>query len=209
MDTHAPITWAPRVSRGQILELYRGEAEGLLNEELLDDVFYGIAARCRSIMEATEAHNGRVKCRACTEIVQMPEGCITGKSIESEYLLTCPACGWSVTWGKYFRSIRGKQLVAGGSDPYVREFLANVEQARTARDKLLSIDRLIHGFHVWFNANKCIPTRSVGINVIAGNQAQIVKLIETIAYGDIRDPEIRKNCLEWQERWSNREIPMA
>jgi hypothetical protein len=209
MTNEVKITWAPRVSRAQILELYRSEAEGRLNEALLDEVFYGIAVRCISIMEVTATCRGQVKCHACSDIMQLPDGCVSGKNKDCEYLLTCPACGWSVTWGTYFRSFHKKQLVAGGSEPYVKEFLANMEHAQTARDKFLSIDRLIHGFHVWWCENRCMPTRCVGINVIAGDQSQIVKLIETLAYENIRDPEIRKNCLEWQERWHNHEIPAA
>ena len=201
------IKWAPRVSREQILALYRSEAEGHLDEELLDEVFYGIAARCRSIMEVTESRK-RVRCRACSEIIAIRDGCIRGRCKVSDYLIICPACGWSVTWGTFFRSYHKKQLVAGGSEPYVKEFLANMEHAQSAREKLLCIDRLIHGFHVWLNVNKCIPTRSVGINVIAGDQSQIMKLIETIANEDIRDPEVRKNCLEWREIVKNGEMPM-
>jgi len=40
-----------RVPRHKIRRLYESDARGMLDEELLDDVGYGIYARCQDIIE--------------------------------------------------------------------------------------------------------------------------------------------------------------
>jgi hypothetical protein len=41
--------------------LYESDASGLLDEQLLDDVGFGIFARCSDVLKLYEAQNGRVK----------------------------------------------------------------------------------------------------------------------------------------------------
>ncbi len=56
---------APRVNPSLIRRLYEVDAKGIVDEDLIDKVGYALYARCQSILEATEAHAGRVKCPEC------------------------------------------------------------------------------------------------------------------------------------------------
>ena len=57
--------WAPRVPRRKIARLYEGEAAGLLDDELCDDVAWSIWERCCDILTVTRAHEGEATCPRC------------------------------------------------------------------------------------------------------------------------------------------------
>ena len=103
--------WAPRVPRYKILRLYENDALGLLDEELVDEVAYGFYARCRSILEVTEAAWGRIRCPACGATVMR-------ESSDRAAKLLCAGCGWSVEWGRYQDTFHRRQLVGGGATPF-------------------------------------------------------------------------------------------
>ena len=65
MNNRTEIEWAPRVSLSKIRELYIREARGTCDDELIEEVGFGLFARCQSILEFTEAVNGQVKCKRC------------------------------------------------------------------------------------------------------------------------------------------------
>src|SRR5262249_54966833 len=88
--------WHPRVPREKIRLLYENDARGLVDETLVDDVGIGLLLRCRSILIATEAHEGRARCPRC-------EGIIPHQWKKDETML-CSACGWQTTWGAYFKT---------------------------------------------------------------------------------------------------------
>ena len=111
------IHWSRSVSRDKIRRLYESDARGMLDEELLDDVGYGIYARCEDMLEVAEADKGRVKCRNCGNIIVRQEGeeaehpgvgTVLGGG-EAE-MLKCDECSWQTTWGEYCKSLRGKNM---------------------------------------------------------------------------------------------------
>jgi hypothetical protein len=57
--------WAPRLPQRLVARLYETDARGILDEELIDEVGYGLLARVESILTATEASRGRVRCPRC------------------------------------------------------------------------------------------------------------------------------------------------
>lgn len=200
IDRKTEIRWASRVPPEMIRRLYEGEARGMLDEDLLEDVFLRIYGRCLSIIDVTEAGRGRIRCPVCRTVIEMPEGFRQGKNAQGDQPIVCPKCPWRCTWGEFFRSYQKKQLVAGGAEPFVREFVAGVPAARCPRDRLLMIDRLIHRFHTW---QKDIPTRPTAVNVIAGSVSEVGRLIEELAYGDTAAPEMLANRRDWQEQWQS------
>jgi len=122
------IQWSPRVPKRKIRRLYESDAKGLLDDELLDDVGITLLLRCRDILIIDEAKHGRVKCPRCAKqrqhtIIERPPG--TGKGDARDQVLTCPNCGWQITWGEYALSYKRKQLNAGGAtkafEAYVRD----------------------------------------------------------------------------------------
>ena len=182
-------TWAPRVKPELIRRLYAGEAAGLLDGELLDEVFYAMRARCESILTVTEASAGRVQCPSCAALVLRRVG-----SGEQREMMLCAACGWTLTWGEYLKTYQGKQLHGGGALPAIHAYLEGGREARTPQHKLLLIDALLHAYH-WEAAQN--PTRPVAVNMIQGTINSVVALLEELGFGS--DPQMRATYLEWQE----------
>ena len=73
MNEQDKIQWARKVSRRDIRRLYDSDAQGLLDEDLLDKVMYTIHARVCDMFEVMEAQKlGRVKCRHCGTPIPQP-----------------------------------------------------------------------------------------------------------------------------------------
>ncbi|MGC9468959.1 MAG: hypothetical protein ACP5HS_10245 [Anaerolineae bacterium] len=115
-DIHALPTWAPRVRPEKIRRLYELDAQGIIDEELIDDVGYSLLARCESFIRANEAVAGRARCPNCGATVAHPA--------QKEELLQCP-CDWSLSWADYFATIQHKQL--SGAAPVLALFQAFVD----------------------------------------------------------------------------------
>src|SRR5690242_418943 len=99
--------WYPRVKQHLIRRLYENDAQGIVDEELIDEVGFALILRCRSILTVTEAHEGRVTCTRC--------GTMVAQHWVKEETMTCSKCGWKMTWGAYFKTYQGKQLHGGGA----------------------------------------------------------------------------------------------
>jgi len=70
-----------------------------------------------------------------------------------------------------------------------RDFVDSLPFARTAREKVLTIDRLIHGFHWYYKTNS--PTRPVAINLIEGRLRQVISFLDDLTYSDQSTPGTR------------------
>lgn len=182
-------TWAPRVPQARIQRLYELDARGIYDEELLDEVGYGLLARCRSFLEANEARAGRVRCPRCSAVVE--------HAGHREEVLRC-ACGWQLTWGEYFKTIQHVQL--SGAEPVLRQFrtfAGAYPVARTPQEKMLAIDRLIHGFHWYYKTGD--PTRPVAVNLIEGRLNDVITFLERLTYSDKSTPGTRETYAQWDK----------
>jgi hypothetical protein len=185
-DCATPI-WAPRVPQHKIRQLYENDAQGLYDEALIDGVGYSLLTRCKSFVAANEATKGRVPCPWCSRSVPHG-GC-------KEEMLRCE-CGWELSWDEYFETIQHKQL--SGAQPVIRQFRDYVDRfpaARTAREKVLLIDQLIHGFHWYYKTNE--PTRPVAVNHIEGRLRQVVDFLDQLHYGDKSTPGTTGTKAAW------------
>lgn len=54
------IHWSPRVPKWKLQRLYESEAQGMLDEDLLEDVGLTLLLRCEDILAIEEAKQGRV-----------------------------------------------------------------------------------------------------------------------------------------------------
>ncbi len=181
--------WAPRVTQGEIQRLYETDAQGIYDEDLINDVGFGLLARCRSFIEANEARAGKARCPRCSTVVT--------HAGHKEETLHCD-CGWELTWGEYFRTIQHVQL--SGAEPVLEQFRAFVSTfptSRTPRDKMIAIDRLIHGFHWYYKNNS--PTRPVAVNLIKGRMNEVVEFLDQLAYSDKSTPDAKQNYVQWDE----------
>ena len=56
------IRWTPRVPKAKIRRLYEADAQGIVDQELLDDVGTTLFARCQDILTIKAARMGHVRC---------------------------------------------------------------------------------------------------------------------------------------------------
>ena len=177
------LRWSPRVPKWKIRRLYESDAQGVLDQELLEEVGWTLLLRCQNILTVAEAKRGRVSCPRCarrgspTVIERGP----TTTGDKRDRVITCPECSWQITWGAYALSYSRKQLNAGGARSafaaYVRTYLA----ARNAREKMLAVDRLIHEFHYSTRVRPDQPTRPVGVNLIQGKLASVLQFLDELS----------------------------
>ncbi|MBN1582809.1 MAG: hypothetical protein JXA89_19005 [Anaerolineae bacterium] len=177
--------WAPRITKHEIRRLYESDAQGIYDLDLINEVGYGLLARCESFITANRARAGEVPCPECGQIVRREE------------MLCCP-CGWTLPWADYFKAMQHKQL--SGAEPVLQQFQDFVEafpKARTPQAKMLLIDRLIHGFHLYYQSNS--PTRPVAINLIEGRLGDVVAFLDRLSYGEKSTPGMREVYAGWDK----------
>ena len=193
-DAVQQIRWARRVSRNKIRRLYETDAQGILDEELIDDVACAIYARCESILTVTEASKGRVKCPCCGNVILRRSG-------SKEEVLKCNECSWEITWGAYFQSYHRKQLHGGGAVDVLRDFIRQFPTLRSPQEKMILIDRLIHECHK--SLQEGVYTRPVAVNLIAGKMTQIIILLDDLAYGAGSTPGAKEVYTVWRKRMND------
>jgi hypothetical protein len=190
METgQAPIQWAPRVKPGLIRRLYDLDAQGIYDEELIDEVGWGLLARCQSFIDAVNAVAGRAVCHGCGEVI--------AHNRDREALLVCPRCGWRVTWGEYFQTIQHRQL--SGAEHVLEMFQGYIDTFRAARgpaEKMLLIDRLLHGFHWYVRFGS---TRAVAVNLIEGRLGEVIALLDRLSYSEASTSGTRETWTTWRE----------
>ena len=183
-------SWAPRVPQSEIRRLYETDAKGIYDDDLIDKVGYGLLARCESFITANRARAGELPCPQC------------GRPVRREDVLHRP-CGWELLWADYFKTIQHTQL--SGAEPVLKQFEDFVNafpSARTPREKMLLIDRLIHGFHWYYrrdakSARSDGPTRPVAVNLIEGRLGDVVTFLDSLSYSDRSTPGTKESLAEW------------
>lgn len=195
-DGRAEVRWAPRISKDSVRRLYESEARGMLDGELLDDVGVALLLRCQSILDVHEAKRGRVRCPRCdragrrTIIERTP-----GRGHTD--VMACPACGWSILWREYLRTFKRRQLNSGGAVKAFETYVSDCPRARTPREKMLLVDRLIHEFHCSSRDEPGRATRAVGANLIKGKLDDVIEFLDRLSAG----PGDRKRTRDdWRER---------
>ena len=172
MNDEKPV-WAPKVDPDKIRRLYKEDAEGILDEELLDDVGCGLYARCDSMLLVTSANLGHPLCIKCR--TEMPH------SYEKDFISVCPRCGWTISIGDYGASYKGQTLNGFGALPALKSYTAHFPAAKSYAEKMRLIDALIHSFH----GELCEePSRPTAVNVIDANIGQVANLIFNLSYGE-------------------------
>lgn len=195
------VRWAPRVNPSLIRRLYETDARGITDEELINAVSCALHARCQSILLATEAHERcRVTCPRCGHVIVRPAGI----SIK-EVVITCGSCAWSVRGSDYLKTYQDKHLNGGGAVAQFEAFIEKLQRMPLLREKMLAIDRLIHGFH-WISV-KC-PGRAAAMNVIYGiaatnliyakNKRELLAFLDTLPYGTGSTPGLRYTKEQWE-----------
>jgi hypothetical protein len=192
-NPHALPVWAPRIKPEKIRRLYHLDAQGIYDDELIEDVGYSLLARCESFIHAVEAVRGRARCPLCRSVVI--------HRTKKEELLQCD-CGWSLSWADYFATIQHKQL--SGADPVLtlfQEFVDRFPKARTAQPRMILIDTLLHGFHWYAKTGK--PTRPVAVNLIELRLWDTIAFLDELTYGPSSTPGAEDRKTEGDGRIEN------
>jgi len=166
------IKWAKRVSPDKIRRLYNLDAQGIMDEELIDEVAYIFYERCESILKVTQASKGQIKCPECGNIIDR-------HGIDKEQIIKCPNCSWEITWGEYFNSYHQKQLHGGGAVDVFRDFVAKLPLAKTPQEKMILIDSIIHECHKGLKEGEY--NRPVAVNLISGKMVETIRLLDELA----------------------------
>lgn len=162
--------WPPKASRRDLVRLYRGEAQGVLDEELLDEIGYTFYTRCKQGGEIRALMDkGRLVCHHCGALLS-PTG----------YASVTPcACGYAYTYREYRRSCNAASMPGGRAAPLFHRFAQKWPGCKNSGDKMLLIDWLIHECHVTVMSGE--KGRSVCMNLIEGTHAQIKEMLEALA----------------------------
>ena len=182
--------WARRVPRELIRRLYEREAQGILDEELVDEVAFAFYARCLSIIKATKAYNGSAECPVCQNVIS--------HSHRSAEVLRCARCSWQTTWRDYRRSYQGKYLITGNPGGAFTEYPRRLEAARTGREKMLAIDWLVHQVHSWALDREAPRGRATAVNLIEGTETKVVALLDELAAGPSAPLEQKESYAAWR-----------
>ena len=182
-----PISWARKVSREKILQLYITVASGVNDEELTDDVAHSFYRRCSDIVRIFER---RFACPLCRG--ELPHPHPWGNDLH------CSNCEWRMPWREYFLTYQGKQLSVNFDAP--RQFLNDLPGCKFPQDKMILIDALIHACHEYIIKGMTYYTRPVAVNLIEGTMNQVIAFLENLPYGPDSLPEMSEQLVEWRKR---------
>jgi hypothetical protein len=188
------------VPKSKLRRLYESDAKGLLDEQLLDDVGISLLLRCESILVVAEARCGNVRCPQCEEDdvrTAIPRQRLKGDPRNE--VVTCPRCGWQITWGEYAKSFKRRQLNLGGAGPAFETYLHAYRAARTPQAKLLAIDALIHAFHYSLPRLPDLPTRPAACNLIEGRLTDVVHFLNELTFGQVYTAGLQGNHAKWAD----------
>jgi hypothetical protein len=153
----------------------------MIDEELIDEVGWGLWSRCDSILAVTAAHYGRVVCPACGAVIQHA---LVNTDLPGERsmawgdtdIVECGSCDWRLPWKTYHQTYRGKQLFGANAVEVFETYHKAFPQAATPKAKMLLIDQLIHAFHTGLTE----LGRPVGANLIEGSMREVILFLDDL-----------------------------
>jgi hypothetical protein len=165
------IRWAPPVPAHKLAKLYEANAIGLLDDELLDDVGWRLWERLSDVIRVS---SGRVRCPGCqTEFnVRTPD-----RDIDTD--TPCPAGDWSITYRDWHKTWQHRDL--NGHCPEFDRFVERWPKLRSARDRMVQIDAVVHALHV--SSREGAFGNFAARNFLEGSRPKIVALLEELAHG--------------------------
>lgn len=157
--------YAPKVPVGWIVRLYKTDALGIRDDELIDQVGWRLHARCRDVLMVSDS---QVRCPACQTVfpvawVGQPE----------DRTSACPACGWGITSGAFHVSFRHQDLLGGNAREAFADFADHFPVAKGYVERMLLIDRLVHALHRSGN----VAAR----NLLEGRAREVLATLDALA----------------------------
>ncbi len=186
---HDRPTWAGRIPRHKIAELYKKDSVGICDEVLIDDVGIGLLVRIEHIFRARDANSGLASCPICR--------CEIAHDFDPAFLLRCDACNWELAWGEYQKSFRGKHLISSGMTAFMKEYAEQYRAAKTPQEKMILIDTLIHRYHWELEGGLTGPGAR---DLIGGKPGEVIDFLNRLSYGTSSNPEILATREEWLDK---------
>lgn len=186
---HDRPTWAGRVPRHKIAELYKKEALGICDEVPIDDVGIGLLVRIEHIFRARNANSGLASCPLCQREIS--------HDFDPAFLLRCESCNWELVWAEYQKSLQGKHLIASGMTAFLKEYVEKYRVARSPQEKLILIDTLIHRYHWELEGGLTGPGAR---DLIGGKPNEVIDFLNQLSYGTSSSPEILATRQEWLDK---------
>ena len=186
------IRWAPRISQAKIWQLYQQDAQGIVDEELIDEVGTALYARAESIILVS---NRRLRCPRCRTVFHL------GDPLQADdAVIACPeeGCGWETTFQACRNSWRRRRLFGGGIQPMLETYVERYARAESPRAKMMLIDQLLHTFHHEIVVGR-MP-KAAACNLIEGKAPKVVAFLERLTYGDGSTPGLRETKEMWRKR---------
>ncbi len=197
-DNREDVLWSPRVPKWKLRRLYQRVAEGIWDDELIDDVGMTLFMRGRDILRIHRAKTERVvTCPRCDRSGRLT---LIRRVGSRDAEMRCPVCGWSMTWLAYQRTYKRRQLNPGGAVAYFQAFVDDYPRARTPQEKMLAIDRVIHAFHYSLKERPDVATRPAGVNLIAGKLQDVVVFLDELGGLDLPQ-QMAQRSREWRETY--------
>ena len=159
--------FAPKAPLGWIVQLYRRDALGIQDPELVEKVGGRLYARCLDVLAVSDS---LLRCPVCDSVFEVPW---IGQPVDR--LATCPTCDWSITSGEYHASFEHQDLLGANARGAFARFVEDYPRASRYTERMLPVDRLIHAVHTSGNA--------VVRNLIEGQPRKVLAILDQLATG--------------------------
>jgi ribosomal protein L37AE/L43A len=157
--------FASKVPVGWIVQLYRRDALGIRDLELLNKVGARLYARCMDVLAVSDS---LVSCPVCETEFKVPW---IGQP--AERIARCPACEWSITAGAYHAAFEHQDLLGSNARDAFAAFVEDYPRAQSYPERMLILDRLIHAVHVSGN--------TVVRNLVEGHPRDVLATLDRLA----------------------------
>ncbi|MBN1373437.1 MAG: hypothetical protein JW987_15980 [Anaerolineaceae bacterium] len=170
------IRWAPKVRQVKIRQLYENDAAGMVDEELLQEVGYALLDRCQSIWLVTRREVECPRCGTVFSLGEEGEGWKMRSGVQ-----TCPkeGCGWQTSAEEWHNTWAKKDLLGMAARDALAIYLRDFPRAKTAQERMVCIDQLIHAFHISLRDGQL--NRSFANNLIEGSHQQVVEFLDGLS----------------------------
>ena len=161
------IKWAAKIQPILLKKIYNMSASGVIDEELIDDVGIRLYLRCEAMVMISQKS---LYCPECNNKIV-----ITDEQGE----LACNNCNFAFTLAEYRESFTHRELLLGNAAPYFEKYYNEYLKCKTANEKIIMIDTLIHSFHIDIKTGAI--NRIAGNNLIEGSHDQVVGLLDELS----------------------------
>jgi len=200
------LKWPARLKKEKITQLYKLNAMGIIDHDLLQDVAIALYLRCKAIICVYDAHfNHKVCCPSCLnkgieKYFDFPRG--LKSDVRVHYRFECMNCGGSFTWSEFKKSHSRSQLNIGGAGDVFRYYIKQFERNLDDNKLMLAVDRLIHEYHYGLKRDGVTYAsyRIAGANLIEGkNTGDVIKFLDDLTNDTGGDENLRKTAKVWRD----------